>query len=156
MVQGDSRLMEILALKVLITDQSANRLAAEAMPRDLGLRDLRVRFAPEGAYVSGAYQMLVSVPFETLWELSVQGGRIAARLADVRVAKLGAGMLKGMILNALADAARRQQGLYFREDTLLIDLDHVLASRGMPSRTNLTLVQCQVGSLIIEAAAPPV
>ena len=83
MVQGDSRLMEILALKVLITDQSANRLAAEAMPRDLGLRDLRVRFAPEGAYVSGAYQMLVSVPFETLWELSVQGGRIAARLAGV-------------------------------------------------------------------------
>src|SRR5262249_49481471 len=119
--------MEILALKLLVTEQSANRLAAEALPRDMGIRDLKVRFAPEGAYVSGVYQMLVGMPFETLWEVSIRGGRIAARLADVRVAKLGGGMFKSLILGALADAARRQQGLYFQADTLLIDLDHILA-----------------------------
>ncbi len=146
--------MEIHALKLLLTDHSINRLAAEALGADSKLRDVRVRFAVEGAYVQGVYQMLFGVPFETLWELSVRGGRIAARLASLKVARVPAGLARSMLLGSLAEAVRPDQGLHLEEDTLLLDLDRLLASKGLPARTNLTVIQCRAGSLVIESSSP--
>ena len=44
----------------------------------------------------------MTVRFETLWEVSAFAGKIAARLADLKVVGLPAGMLRGTIMSALA------------------------------------------------------
>jgi hypothetical protein len=145
--------MEVQALKLIVTEAALCRMAVDAVPPSTGVRDVRVRLTAEGAYIHGTYQMLVGMPFETLWELSVQAGKIVAKLANVKVAGLGAGLLKSTLLTQLAAQAARTEGLSFHDDTLLLDLDRMLASQGYPARTNLTLIRCSEGSLLIEAHA---
>jgi hypothetical protein len=128
------------------------RIATEALPPDVKVKDVRVHLTPEGAQVTGAYEMFFAVPFETLWELTVRDGKILARLANLKVARLGAAMVKGVLLGILADAAKQVPGLQLDGDTLIVDVDRVLAGRGYVVRTNLKTVQCQAGKLLIESA----
>jgi hypothetical protein len=144
--------MEIQALRAVIPEAMLTRIAAEAIPPDVKVTDVQVHLKPEGASVTGSYHMFFAVPFETLWELSVRDGKILARLANVKVAKLGAGMVKGVILGALSDAAAKLDGVQLEGDTLTVDVDRILTSHGYPVRTNLKSVQCQAGSLLIESA----
>ena len=145
--------MEIQALRALIPEDMLTRLATEALPPDVKVKDLRVHLKPEGAQITGAYEMFFAVPFETLWELSVRDGKILARLGNLKVARLGAGMVKGVLLGILADAAKQIDGLQLDGDTLAVDVDRILASRGYQVRTNLKTVQCQAGSLLIESSS---
>ena len=145
--------MEIQALRALIPEDMLTRLATEALPPDVKVKDVRVHLKPEGAEITGAYEMFFAVPFETLWELSVRDGKILARLAHLKVARLGAGMVKGVLLGILADAAKQTNGLQLDGDTLIVDVDRILAGRGYEVRTNLKTVQCQSGSLLIESSS---
>jgi hypothetical protein len=145
--------VEIQALRAQIPEDMLTRLATEALPPDVKVKDVRVHLKPEGAQITGAYEMFFAVPFETLWELSVRDGKILARLANVKVARLGAEMVKGVLLGTLDDAAKQIAGLQLHGDTLIVDVDRILASRGYPVRTNLKTVRCQAGSLLIESEA---
>jgi hypothetical protein len=145
--------MEIQSLRALIPEAMLTRIAAEAIPPDVKVKDIQVQLKPEGALVTGSYQMFFAVPFETLWELSVRDGKILARLTNVKVAKLGAGMIKGVLLGALSDAAAKIDGARLEGDTLAVDVDRILATRGYEVRTNLKTVQCQPGSLLIESGS---
>jgi hypothetical protein len=145
--------MEIQALRALIPEAMLTRIATEALPADVKIKDVRVRLAPEGVHITGTYEMFFAVPFETLWELSVRDGKILARLANVKVARLGAGMVKGVLLGIMADAARKIDGMQLDGDTLVLDVDRILAGRGYTVRTNLKKVECQAGSLLIESAS---
>ncbi len=145
--------MEIQALRALIPEAMLTRIAMQALPPDVKVKDIRVLLRPEGAQVLGTYEMFFAVPFETLWELSVRDGKVLARLANVKVARLGAGMVKGVLLGILSDAAGKMDGLLLDGDTLIVDVDRVLANHGYPVRTNLRTVQCQAGNLLIESSA---
>jgi hypothetical protein len=143
--------MEIQALRALMPEAMLTRIATESIPPDVKVKDVRVQLTPEGAHVTGSYHMFFDVPFETLWELSVHDGKILARLANVKVAKLGAGMIKGALLGILSDAAKKIEGASLDGDTLTVDVDRILAARGYEVRTNLKTLQCQPGSLLIES-----
>src|SRR5205823_5865178 len=99
--------MEIQALRALIPKAMLTRIDTEAVRPGVKIKDVRVQLKPEGALITGTYEMFFAVKFETLWELSVRDGKILARLADLRVAKLGAGMVKGILLGVLSDAAAK-------------------------------------------------
>ena len=145
--------MEIQALRALIPEDMLTRIATEALPPDVKVKDVRVHLKPEGAQVAGTYEMFFAVPFETLWDLSVRDGKILARLAHLKVARLGAGMVKGVLLGILGDAAKQIDGLQLDGDTLIVDVDRILAGRGYEVRTNLKTVQCQSGKLLIESSS---
>jgi hypothetical protein len=145
--------MEIQALRALIPEAMLTRIAIESLPPDVNVKDIRVKLTPQGAHVDGTYEMFFAVPFETLWELSVQDGKILARLANVKVARLGASMVKGVLLGILVDAAEKIEGLRLDGDTLVLDVDRILTARGYPVRTNLKVVECQAGNLLIESAS---
>jgi hypothetical protein len=146
--------MEIQALRALIPEAMLTQIAAKAVPPDVKVKDVRVHLKPEGAQVTGTYEMFFAVPFETLWELSVRDGKIVARLANVKVARLGAGMVKGVLLGILSDVAEKIDGTQLEGDTLTVDVDRILAGHGYLVRTNLKTVQCQPGKLLIESATP--
>ena len=143
--------MELLALKLFVTEDDVNRLLAEHLPRDVGVENLRVRLTPDGVHVEGDYPTsFLKVAFETVWALAVAGGRLEARLASIKVAGVPATLLRGVLLKALEDAARRP-GVRVEGESVLVDGEEILKEKGIPLRLNLREVLCSVGSLVLRA-----
>jgi hypothetical protein len=149
--------MEIHALKLLITEHDLNAIAGRALAKEEQVREVRLRLLPEGLHVSGVYPTpFMSVRFETLWEPAVRAGKIGIKLVSVKALGLPVSMLRAAIMTALADVAGKGNGLHVEGDQLLFDPDQLLASHGLIGRTNLTMVRCEVGLLVIEASSTPI
>jgi hypothetical protein len=144
--------MEIQALRLLITEQDLNEVAARKLPLDEEVRKVRIRLGPEGMYVSGVYRMLVNVAFETLWALQITDGKLTARLADFKALGIPVMLFKSMVMTAVKDAITRNDAIQVDEDVVFVDVDRLLAREGMSVRTNLTRVHLGSGSLVLEAA----
>jgi hypothetical protein len=140
--------MEIRSLVFVATEADLNEQAAKLFARLDALRDLRIAVIPEGIRVTGTYQTLIEIPFQTLWYLSVLEGKVVARLAKLKAGPLSLGLVKRYVLDAIAAKASR---LELRGDMLLFDVDSLLRDKGLPLRTNLTSVQCDYGSVMIES-----
>jgi hypothetical protein len=146
--------MEIHALTLHITEHDLNAIAARALAKEEQVREVRLRVLPEGLHVSGVYPTpFMSVRFETLWELSARVGKIGVKLASVKALGLPVSMLRSAIMTALAEAAGTGNGLHVNGDQLLFDPDHLLSTHGLISRTNLTIVRCETGIVVIEACS---
>lgn len=147
--------MEILSLKVWVSEDDLNGVIARNLGNDESVRDLRVRVLPEGVRVSGAYRVaFFNVRFDTLWALAVQGREVAARLADLSVAGAPAGMVRGALLEMLAANVQREEGARVEGDSVIIDPDAMLGRFGVTARTNLRAVTCEAGRIVVEAGAP--
>src|SRR5438270_12873816 len=97
--------MEIHLLKLLVTEQDINTIVARVLAKEPQVRDVKVSLGPNGVHVSGVYPTaFMSVRFQTLWEVSVQAGKVAARLADLKVVGLPVTMLRPAIMAAISDA----------------------------------------------------
>jgi hypothetical protein len=145
--------MHIQTLKLLVSEQDVNDLARH-LPDDQPLENLTIHLAPEGVTVKGEYPLFVRVAFETVWELGVQGGKVVARLADLKAMGLPAVVFKGTVLKAIEEAVQKEPWLSFNDEAITLDVDRLLAERGMPLTTNLSAIRCEAGLLIVEAAAP--
>jgi hypothetical protein len=147
--------MEILSLKLWITEEDLNGLIARHLHADESVRDLKVSLGPDGARVSGAYRVsLFNVKFSTLWTLSVQGRAVAARLADLSVAGAPAGLVRGMLLEMLSGHVAREEGARVEGESILVDPDVMLGRLGLIVRTSLTAVRCETGKIVIEGGKP--
>ena len=141
--------MEIRSLTFVATEADLNELAAKIAPRLNAIRDLRLGIIPEGIRVSGTYQALFGFPFRTLWQVSVSEGKVVARLATLKAGPLSLGLVKGYLLDAIAEAATV---LELRDDALVFDVNALLQEKGWPVRTNLTAIRCDHGTLTIESS----
>ncbi len=147
--------MEILALKLWLSEDDLNGVIAKNLGSDQSVRDLRVRVLAEGVRVSGAYRVaFFNVRFDTLWALSVQGREVAARLADLSVAGAPAGVVRGTLLEMIAANLGRNEGGRVEGESILVDPDALLGRFGLAARTNLRAVRCEAGRIVIEAGTP--
>jgi hypothetical protein len=144
--------MDIQALKLFVTEDEINDLLARFLPPDLPVQKLGVRLTPEGVVVQGVYPtLLVKMAFETLWEITAAGTEVEARLADVKVAGLPAGKLRGLLVKMIRDAASREAGVCVRNESVRVDVGEALRAKGLPLRVNFTGVRCSLNSLVLEA-----
>jgi hypothetical protein len=144
--------MEILALKLFLTEGEINGLIQKFLPEPGAVENLRVRLTPEGVVVQGDYPtLLVKMAFETLWEVGVAAGEVEARLTSVKVAGLPAGMLRGVLLKVLRDVTAGEAGLEVQDETVRVNVEEMLWAKGLPVRVRLTAVRCSIGTLVIEA-----
>jgi hypothetical protein len=144
--------MEIQALKLLVTEDSVNRLVADHTPKDVPVQKLVVRLTPEGVRVQGEYPtVFMKVAFESLWTLAAAAGQLEVQLADVKVSGFPATMLRGVIFKMLKESVPREPGLSVEGETLRISIEQFLAAKGLPLKANLRGVVCSLGSLVIEA-----
>jgi hypothetical protein len=144
--------MEILALKLFVSEDDVNRVLADHLPKDVPVRKLNVCLTPEGVHVAGEYPtVFMSVAFETVWKLSVVAGRLDVQLGDLKVSGFPAAMLRGLIFKMLKDSVPGEPGFSVAGESLQIDLEQFLAAKGLPLKTNLRDVVCSNGSLAIEA-----
>src|SRR6267378_2836271 len=113
--------MEIHRLELTLTEQD--------------LEDLEIRITPSGVRVTGAYQLFVPVSFEAVWELGVDQGRPTARLSTFKTMGMPANVLKSLIMNIVADAARKERWLEVHGDAVRVDLDGLLKKKGLNAQT---------------------
>jgi hypothetical protein len=143
--------MEVLSLKLTLSEADLNNLVTRNLGDNPSVRDLRVGLAPEGVRVSGAYSVSVlKVRFDTLWALSVSGREVAAHLADLRVAGAPAGLVRGTLLEVLGANLEREEGFRVDGETVFVDPDALLARLGLTGHTNLTAVRCEAGQVVVE------
>ncbi|HYT93155.1 MAG TPA: hypothetical protein VEL76_30840 [Gemmataceae bacterium] len=143
--------MEILTLKVTVSEQDLNDLAKRHLPKDVPIEELQIHITPEGLVVKGEYPLLVTVSFETLWELGVSGGKVVARLAKVRTLGMPMTVLKSVVMGVIAQAAKSEPWLAVEKDTVQVDVEDALAREGLKASLNLTAVRCEAATLLIEA-----
>jgi hypothetical protein len=146
--------MEIQALKLFVPEDALNRLVAEHLPKDVPVQKLAVRLTPEGVRVQGEYPtVFMNVAFESLWTLAVAAGQVEARLAEVKVSGFPATMLRGVIFKVLNENLPREPGISVEGETLRVDVERVLAGKGVPLKVNLRGVLCSFGSLVVTAGS---
>jgi hypothetical protein len=144
--------MEIQALKLLVSEDTVNRLVAEHTPKDLPVQKFAVSLTPEGVRVQGEYPtVFMKVAFESMWTLAVRGGQLEVSLAEVKVSGFPATMLRGVIFKILKEYIPREPGLTIEGETLRINIEQFLAAKGLPLQVNLRGVVCGLGRLVIVA-----
>jgi hypothetical protein len=151
--------MEIQRLQVAVTEQDLHDLAQKHLPKEVAVEDLEIRLQPEGLRIKGVYHVFMPVSFEALWELGVSQGKPTARLANFRTLGMPANVLKSLIMNVIADAAKKEKWLLVEGDTVRVDVDKMLKEHGLDLATRLTAIRCQAGCLTVEGGsnifAPP-
>lgn len=147
--------MEIQALQLLLTEDDINAILARYIPADQPLRDVQVQVTPEGVVVAGAYPTpFFRASFQTRWVLGIREGRLTAQLADLQVARVPIGIVRGMLLEMLAETLTQVDGIQIDDDTLVVDVERlVLAQLGLTVRTHLTAACTEAGQVVLKAAA---
>jgi hypothetical protein len=143
--------MEIERLKVVLTEQDLNDLAAKHLPKDLGIEDLEIKIEPEGVRVKGVYQLFMPVSFELLWEPGVEFGKATARLAKFKTLGVPANVFKSLIMNVIADVAKKHEWLRVDGDVVRVDGEGLLKKEGLTAQVRLRVLRCQAGRLVVEA-----
>jgi hypothetical protein len=144
--------MEIHSLKLSVTEQELNQLAAQAPSGKSTVENLSVHLTPEGIIVSGDYPiMFMKVGFETLWEVTGAGSIVEARLASIKVSGLPAGKLRGVLIKTLRDLLASEPGVRVTDEAIHVDLSKHTALQRLNLRIFLTGVYCMPGELVIEA-----
>jgi hypothetical protein len=148
--------MEIQTLRLFISEAEANELIAHHQPPDVPVKNLQVEFTAEGVRISGEYPtLLMNMPFETLWQLAVNDGRVEARLVDLSAAKLPAGPLRSVVLRALGDHIA-EPGVSATDEAIVLDVRELVRRQKPPVRLDFAVqaVTCTTGGLIVEAGWP--
>jgi hypothetical protein len=143
--------MEIQALRATVTEQDLNDLAARLPAEGMPVEELRFAITDQGVVVKGEYPLLVTVAFEMLWELGVQGGKVVARLARLKTLGMPMGILKSAVMGMISARAKSEPWLAVEKDTVVVDLERALAGEGVKARLNVTAVRCTAGVVTIEA-----
>jgi hypothetical protein len=147
--------MEIVSLKLWLSEEDLNSLIVKHTSPDQPVRDLQVRLLPEGARITGAYPVtFFNVRFDTLWALSVQDRKVVAHLADLKVAGAPAGLVRGTLLEMLGAQLAEEEGFHVEGENVLVDPDALLGRLGLTGRINLSAVRCEAGRIVIEGGAP--
>ena len=83
-------------------------------------------FVATEADLSGTYQQVFGIRFQTLWQVSVSQGKVVARLAELKGGSLSLNFLKAYLLDTIAAAATM---LELRDEALLFDVNALLHGR---------------------------
>jgi hypothetical protein len=145
-------MMDILALRIRVTDADAAELLRQVPPDELPVEGVAVRFTQDGVNVSGCHRvMFMPVSFETTWKLQVSGGRLEAKLDSLRLAGIPAGQFRRLLMRLIQETIERHPGVTLEEDTVCVDPVKVLHSRGLDIHITLKTVICEQGGLTVEA-----
>jgi hypothetical protein len=142
--------MEIVSLKFVASEDDLNNLLVKFVTPSVRVRNLNVHVTPDGLSLMGIYETVISIPFDSVWKISVGKGRIVARLSRIKVAGVRLDFLKSYMLKALRS---NTSILEADEEGLVLDIDRLLEKIAVPIRTNLTSVSYDSGRLVIEGGS---
>jgi hypothetical protein len=139
--------MEIVSLRLLLTEQDLNNLIIRFLKPPPKIRDLHVRIARSGLALAGTYETFLPIPFETIWRLFVSDGKIVARLSAVNAVRIPLHFLKPYILQALRSNSSQ---LDVNDESVVFDVGRLVSDCPVPIKTNLTAVYLDSQCLVLE------
>ena len=146
--------MQIQALTLLLTDADLKSLLEKNPPPGVVIDGLTARFTPEGVVVTGRYPTpFMAVPFETLWQLSVEGPCVRAKLANVRVMGLPGAMLTGMMMKMIRESVAGKPGVSVENDSVVAHAGEAFERYGLAVDVKFAVVRLSIGAAVIEASA---
>jgi hypothetical protein len=150
--------MDIQTLKVYISEQDLQELAAHLQPPDSPVKNVKVRVAPEGVHVSGeAPTPMMTLSFESVWRPAVEEGRLTATLDSLKAGGFPATPFRSLLLGMLKEAVK-EPFIQVRDDAVVVDVQNLIRRQDLPVRVSFALqaVRCVEGGVFVEAgsAAP--
>ena len=143
--------MEVLALKLSLSEQDLNDLLVKYLPADQPIENLKLKVTPQKLTVSGTYPLFINVAFETHWEIGLDAGQITARLSHFKALGVPGNIFKSAILKIIEDLARAEGWLRVQGETLWVDVDRCIGKYAFAARTNFKGLECQAGMIILES-----
>ena len=153
--------MEIEALRLTVSDKDLNEMIKSWMPEDVPVSAMKARIKADGISLSGTYHYEANLPllgkktlnvdFETLWELGVTKDKIVSTLSDFEAAGLPAGVLKGVLMKTIATGVEEDPTIEVSDESVAVDLDRLLADKGIPIKTRIKALDAKKGSLTVVA-----
>ena len=143
--------MELHALKLSLTEQDLNDLLRKYLPKDLEIDDLRIKFTDQGIHVTGVYPFFIAVRFETIWEVGVESGHAAARLASFKAMGVPGNIFKSAVVKIVEDVARQENWIRIVGDRFLADLELGCSKYAVLAHLHLKSIVVQPGLLMLDA-----
>lgn len=144
--------MEIQTLSLFLTDADLAKVIALVAHSDTGVEDLAGKFTPEGIVVTGRYPtMFLRVPFETVWVVEPAGPELRVSLASIRIGRVPAGPLRGLLLSMVRDVVAQLPGTVVRDEVIVIHAPDVARARGVDLQVRFTAVRLSIGAAVVEA-----
>jgi hypothetical protein len=147
--------MEIQQLTLVVTEVDLTTLAQKHLGEKHGLEKVACGIVPEGLQITGEISLFMPVAFETLWELEILEGTVAARLKKLRALGLPFNSFQGMFLKLLRDLGKKDNWPEIRDDVILLNVETLAAKEGFQFKGNFRTIQCQTGYLTLTADAEP-
>lgn len=145
-------MIEIRTLSMTIPEEDANEGIRRLPPEEVPVREPRVSFTPEGVLATGKYRvMMMDVSFETLWTLNLEGGRVKATLAKLKLAGLPVSSFRSMLMRTAQAMVDQQPGITMEGEDIYVDVEQVLAHRQVPVSIRLTKLEVSDKLMSIEA-----
>ena len=139
--------MEIVSLRLVLTEDDLNSLVSRFVTMPPKIRDLRARIIATELALAGVYDSFLPIHFETLWKVSFDNGKIAARLSAIKAVGVGLGFLKNYVLKAMSSNSTLFE---LKDESLVFDLDRLLADMTVPIKTNLAAISFDSECLVLE------
>src|SRR5438270_4509898 len=145
--------MEVHALTLSLSEQDLNDLLRKHLPPDQPIEDLTVRVNVQGLRITGVYPLFINVHFETQWELGIERGLITARLHQFKAMGVPGNIFKSAIVKMIEDLARTEEWVRIKGDSIWFDVDACIGRYAFTAQTNLKVLACQTGQIILEGPA---
>jgi len=144
--------VELHALSLTVTEADLNAIVGQLLRPDAAVRNVQVKMIEGAVQVSGTYpKLLVPVPFTATWATSAEAGKLCLRLTGLSVVGVPAGMFRGVVFTAAGRLAVAVPGVTVEGDRIVIPVEAVLQTRGIPLVCHLKVVRCMTGKLVIQA-----
>lgn len=143
--------MELHALKLSLTEQDLNDLLRKYLPKDVEIDELRVKLSAQGIHVSGIYPFFIPVRFETIWEVGVEAGHAAARLASFKAMGVPGNIFKSAVVKIVEDIARHENWIRIVGDRFLADVELGCSKYAVLAHLHLKSILVHPGHLVLEA-----
>lgn len=146
--------MELHSLRVTVTEQDFNDIVRNHLLREITIDEFRIAISSAGVQVSGVYQVFVPVSFEALWEPRIEAGKVVARMTNFKTLGMPGNILKSLIMNVIADAAKKEPWLSVKGDEVIVEVEKAAAHHGVNGQFNLKSVICADKWLEVTAGPP--
>jgi hypothetical protein len=106
-----------------------------------------ITVSPDGLrYLGSIVWKGISVAFQSEWRFSSEGGILKAALVSLRAGIIPAGPLKSMILGFITGMVN-DQAVTATGDVVSVDINGLLAKRGLAVTVTLDSITCEEGAL---------
>src|SRR4051794_34267068 len=128
--------MEIQQLTLIVTEGDLTSVARKHLGEKHALENVVCKIVPDGVQITGEVTLFMPVSFDTLWELAILDGAVAARLKKLKALGLPFNTFQGMFMTLLKDLAKKENWPEFRDDVVLLNMETLAAKEGVQLKGN--------------------